>query len=1051
MLLAHPSLPWITLVALADVTTNSAGAAPCPSMPHYNDPIGASEAPFDAPPSAAIRPDDTNADASLIDDHLSECTQESHLSACTAETHVSVITAETHVSVITDQTHVSLVTEGSMLNTPGPLPVAEETTATPSWDEAGNPESISVKGPAQYAIVALTSNETHNIPHDSASRSPMVDSDNPERIRLSAVTHRAAAGLGGDTGSSGPPTVSTRPFAEGDVGEHINSVNPMNHCNTNPNDGNGFGSNLQHAHINYVRAPTVGYAPATSHDPSTHDIEQDEHTPRDSNGTTNAYFAQASRVDRCRDSPFNQVNERASTYHASDNADAENTEHFERSQSHYNDIRDRDRDREHVPTYDNPPWDNLYAPYASSRNVINRRMDNIGKSKGNGEQIRSRLRQLALDNDPGINDDLDPERTKVDYTGRSPNRLQQLVRDASESPTRDTNHTSSLPRGLPQLTRDEVSDVIQADILASRLQQLARGKYPRSPHSYEPGGRSPSGLYQPDRESSPVILRARNRRYNSHFDELISRSNIPHGAVLDEQYHHDDVNTSRVTTDPYRAQRSQSPIRRQPRSPGSGYDATNIQSPEPRRLTTRNNKFDTLPDHHTGREVHIASDISSQFKQPTPSPEQRPRNAKRDTDGAGLDKSWVLTKPDNAAQAITHGLWGRKEHRTRDRFMHDDLHDHTAHDELRDQRALNHVRGRPTHDDSRGQPMQRQNATHGWGLPEPRRSTDRVGPEFEFDRQRFESNPREQRTRRQESPSGGATRTASQRRRSPTPCSQKEGTDFDAIESHHTDQEDTRRKRCDGAGGANRSQAESSNQAMQTPYSISQVNNPTRVIVKDLVNAWEDQRFNENGSQGRPVTYDIGENDAKHSGDHNDWYQEDNVDNGEPPRTRAASTAGSSTSLGDHKKERDLMLAALSLKKAECEERAIELKLANLDAAIVIERRSRNSSQAGSSACSHNPSNTSGSPSRSERKGNTGQEPVVVPDDPHATYLFYCANDSHSHGVSSPNVPDAGVIGDNHPEGPFMDDRSIAHLLAPCEPRRRADGTQHQRIFRQQF
>ena len=172
------------LVAVADTVTNSAGVAPCPSVPQYNVPIGVPEAPTNALLSAAIRPDDTNADAPLIDDHLSECTQESHLSACTAETHVSVIAAETHVSVITDQTHVSLVTEGSMLNTPGPLPVAEETTATPSWDEAGNPESISVKGPAQYAIVALTSNETHNIPPDSADRSPMVVSDNPESITL---------------------------------------------------------------------------------------------------------------------------------------------------------------------------------------------------------------------------------------------------------------------------------------------------------------------------------------------------------------------------------------------------------------------------------------------------------------------------------------------------------------------------------------------------------------------------------------------------------------------------------------------------------------------------------------------------------------------------------------------------------------------------------------------------------------------------------------------------------------------------------------------------
>jgi hypothetical protein len=102
-----------TNVVDADAATNSAGVAPHPSWPHDNVPIGASEVPTNAPSSAAVRPDDTNEDAQLIDDHLSECTQESHLSACAAETHVSVITAETHVSVISEQTHVSLITEDS--------------------------------------------------------------------------------------------------------------------------------------------------------------------------------------------------------------------------------------------------------------------------------------------------------------------------------------------------------------------------------------------------------------------------------------------------------------------------------------------------------------------------------------------------------------------------------------------------------------------------------------------------------------------------------------------------------------------------------------------------------------------------------------------------------------------------------------------------------------------------------------------------------------------------------------------------------------------------
>jgi hypothetical protein len=153
------------IVADADAASNSAGAASRPSAPFHNVPIGASEAPTNAPSSTAVRPDDTNEDAPLIDDHLSECTQESHFSACTAETHVSVITARTHVSAITEQMYVSLITEDSMLNTPGPLPVTEEVAF--SWDGAENPESISVKGLAQYAIVAPTSNETHINPPDS--------------------------------------------------------------------------------------------------------------------------------------------------------------------------------------------------------------------------------------------------------------------------------------------------------------------------------------------------------------------------------------------------------------------------------------------------------------------------------------------------------------------------------------------------------------------------------------------------------------------------------------------------------------------------------------------------------------------------------------------------------------------------------------------------------------------------------------------------------------------------------------------------------------------
>jgi hypothetical protein len=137
---------------------------------------------------------------------------------------------------------------------------------------------------------------------------------------------------------------------------------------------------------------------------------------------------------------------------------------------------------------------------------------------------------------------------------------------------------------------------------------------------------------------------------------------------MPEQCHDNDVNTSRVTTDPYQTQQSQSPIRRQPRSLGSsGCDTSNVQSPGPRHSTTRHDANDTLPDHHVGHEVHIGSDNSSQFKQSPPSPERWPRNAKRDNDGAGLDKSWVMKQPHNAVQAITHRIWGgTNEGRTTD-------------------------------------------------------------------------------------------------------------------------------------------------------------------------------------------------------------------------------------------------------------------------------------------------------------------------------------------------------------------------------------------------
>jgi hypothetical protein len=115
-----------------------------------------------------------------------------------------------------------------------------------------------------------------------------------------------------------------------------------------------------------------------------------------------------------------------------------------------------------------------------------------------------------------------------------------------------------------------------------------------------------------------------------------------------------------------------------------------------------------------------------------------------------------LTKPDNAGQSITRRRFGRKEQRTHDGLTRDDLRGQSTHDDLRGQTTQDDMNGQATHEDVRGQPGRRQNVIHDWGLPEPCGSNEPVGPRFEFDRRRFESNPREQRTRRRASPTIGA-------------------------------------------------------------------------------------------------------------------------------------------------------------------------------------------------------------------------------------------------------------------------------------------------------
>jgi hypothetical protein len=233
--------------ATSDVAGNSVGASIAPT-----NAIGASTAPTHELPSAAFRPDGAN-DLARIDDHLSGCTQASHLSACTAEAHASVIT------------------EDSMLNHE-PLPV---TAVAPSGDQAEvNPESSSCKGLAQCVIVCSTrDNETHITTPETEVRSPndpLVDADNPAKHRSSAVSNRAAAGLGGDLGSYGPPTVHRSTSAEGEVGFRVHPASPMTLDNVIPVGGDGSGATPGHAPPNYEHAPTTHYAPGAFHHPPAH-------------------------------------------------------------------------------------------------------------------------------------------------------------------------------------------------------------------------------------------------------------------------------------------------------------------------------------------------------------------------------------------------------------------------------------------------------------------------------------------------------------------------------------------------------------------------------------------------------------------------------------------------------------------------------------------------------------------------------------------------------------------------------------------------------------
>jgi hypothetical protein len=253
---------------------------------------------------------------------------------------------------------------------------------------------------------------------------------------------------------------------------------------------------------------------------------------------------------------------------------------------------------------------------------------------------------------------------------------------------------------------------------------------------------------------------------------------------------------------------------------------------------------------------------------------------------------------------------------------------------------------------------------------------------------------------------------------------QNEGHNRSVGNSPVADSDETLEKTFFGLDYANRGHAP------MTKRSVRALDNPTRTIVRDRVNAWGDQRFNENNSMVKTETFNIGEDEAQHSGDRNDWLREDNEDDGnqpmDEPSSRAASAAGSGTSLGDLKKGRDLVLAKLMLEKAAREEEAVELELAEIDAAVAIERRSRNSSQASSSAYSRSPSNASGPRAKSERKSNTGHErsrrrplrdvleapedlAFILPPDSRVATPFHSLNDSRNNAVANLDVPCAGL------------------------------------------
>jgi hypothetical protein len=204
-------------------------------------------------------------------------------------------------------------------------------------------------------------------------------------------------------------------------------------------------------------------------------------------------------------------------------------------------------------------------------------------------------------------------------------------------------------------------------------------------------------------------------------------------------------------------------------------------------------------------------------------------------------------------------------------------------------------------------------------------------------------------------------------RRAPSPYTLYGGRDSNAISitSVANDQESFRREFF-GQNNAPMSQAPRQQHPEQTQQ---------RAIVKERVAAWEGRKFNETDNAWAPETFDIGEDDIGHSGNRGDWRQTEGERHEtcqrEKPSSKAASSTGSgaSRSLDGRKKERDLAIARLELKKAESQELEAELHVAELDAAVGLSRRSRNSSQA-SSARSNNASEASGSAGEARQENN---------------------------------------------------------------------------------